>query len=151
MPTYTVTAPEGRLNASHKADIAAAITRVHNTVTGAPTYFAQVIFVDVKPGNYFIGGVPLAADQVFVHGQIRAGRSVADKDKLIATMLQAVAQAAAVPKHAVWVYILDLVPRQMVEFGHVLPEPGGEAAWTEGLPKEDRERMEKIGKVSAVA
>ena len=146
MPTYTVTAPEGRLSASHKADIAAAITRVHNTVTGAPTYFAQVIFVDVKPGNYFIGGVPLAADQVFVHGQIRAGRSAADKDKLIDGMLKEVAQAARAAHHAVWVYILDLVPRQMAEFCHVLPEPGGEAAWTEALPKDDRERMEKIGR-----
>ncbi len=146
MPTYTVTAPAGRLSAEHKTDIAAAITRVHNAVTGAPTYFAQVIFVDVQPGNYFIGGVPLAADQVFVHGQIRAGRTTADKDKLIAGMLQAVAVAAAVPQYAVWVYILDLVPRQMVEFGHVLPEPGGEAAWTAGLPKEDRERMERMGK-----
>jgi phenylpyruvate tautomerase PptA (4-oxalocrotonate tautomerase family) len=146
MPSYTVTAPAGRLNASHKADIAAAITRVHNSVTGAPTYFAQVIFVDVQPGNYFIGGVPLAADQVFVHGQIRAGRSAADKDKLIAGLLKEVAQAADAPHHAVWVYILDLVPRQMAEFGHVLPEPGGEAAWTAGLPKEDRERMEKIGR-----
>ena len=145
MPTYTVTAPEGRLSADHKADIAAAITRVHNAVTGAPTYFAQVIFVDVKPGNYFIGGKPLAADQVFVHGQIRAGRSAGDKDKLIAGLLEAVAQAAAAPHHAVWVYLLDLVPRQMAEFGHVLPEPGGEAAWTAALPPEDRARMERIG------
>lgn len=146
MPTYTVTAQAGRLNAGHKADIAAAITRVHNRVTGAPTYFAQVLFVDVAPGNYFIGGVPLAADQVFVHGQIRAGRSVADKDQLIAGMLKEVAEAAGAAQHAVWVYILDLLPRQMVEFGHVLPEPGGEAAWTAALPPEDRERMERIGR-----
>lgn len=145
MPTYTVTAPEARLNARHKADIAAAITRVHHTVTGAPSYFAQVIFVEVKPGNHFIGGRQLAADQVFVHGQIRAGRSAKDKDALMAGLLQAVAQAAEAPHHAVWVYLLDLVPRQMAEFGHVLPEPGGEAAWTAALPAEDRERMARIG------
>lgn len=146
MPTYTVTAPEGRLTPAHKQAVARAITHVHNTVTGAPTYFAQVIFVDVKPGNYFIGGAPLAADQVFVHGQIRAGRTAHDKDQLMRGLLQAVGEAAEAPGHAVWVYILDLVPRQMAEFGHVLPEPGGEAAWTAALPAQDRQRMEKIGK-----
>ena len=35
----------------------------------------------------------------------------------------------------------------MVEFGHVLPEPGDEAAWTAALPQYDRRRemMEAIG------
>lgn len=146
MPTYTVTAPEGRLTPAHKQAVAKAITHTHHTVTGAPTYFAQVIFVDVKPGNYFIGGAPLEGDQVFVHGQIRAGRSAEDKDKLISNLLQAVAQAAGALNREVWVYILDLVPRQMAEFGHVLPQPGNEAIWTETLPPEDRVYMERIGK-----
>ncbi len=146
MPTYTVTAPEGRLTPAHKQAVAQAITHTHHTVTGAPSYFAQVIFVDVKPGNYFIGGAPLADDQVFVHGQIRAGRTASDKARLVRGLLDAVGAAAAAPAHAVWVYILDLVPNQMAEFGHVLPEPGGEAAWTAALPAEDRARMEKIGK-----
>jgi hypothetical protein len=29
----------------------------------------------------------------------------------------------------------------MVEFGNVLPEPGGEAKWTEALPAADRAHM----------
>jgi hypothetical protein len=33
----------------------------------------------------------------------------------------------------------------MVEFGHVLPEPGGEPAWTAALPQSDREMMQAIG------
>ena len=36
------------------------------------------------------------------------------------------------PANHVWVYITDLIPRQMVEFGHVLPEPGDEAKWAGG-------------------
>ena len=44
MPTYTVFSPAGQLNALQKADIAKNITRVHNEVTGAQTFFAQVVF-----------------------------------------------------------------------------------------------------------
>ena len=146
MPTYTVTVPQGRLTPAHKQAVAQAITHTHASVTGAPSYFAQVIFQEVAPGNYFIGGAPLAADQVYVHGQIRAGRTVDEKDRLVRGLLQAVGAAAQAPAHAVWVYIVDLVPRQMAEFGHVLPEPGGEAAWTAALPPDDRARMENIGR-----
>jgi phenylpyruvate tautomerase PptA (4-oxalocrotonate tautomerase family) len=58
MPTYHCTRIEGGLSAQQKSKIAGEITRIHADVTGAPTYFAQVIFDEVKPGNYFIGGAP---------------------------------------------------------------------------------------------
>jgi hypothetical protein len=29
----------------------------------------------------------------------------------------------------------------MVEFGHILPQPGQEAEWLKGLPQEDREYL----------
>jgi phenylpyruvate tautomerase PptA (4-oxalocrotonate tautomerase family) len=69
MPTYTVTAPEGCLNQEKRSKIAQEITRVHSETTGAPTYFAQVIFNDIAPGKYFVGGMPLHGQQVFVNGQ----------------------------------------------------------------------------------
>jgi hypothetical protein len=47
--------------------------------------------------------------------------------------------------HRFWIYIVDLQARQMVEFGHVLPEPGDEPAWTAALPQSDREMMQAIG------
>jgi phenylpyruvate tautomerase PptA (4-oxalocrotonate tautomerase family) len=59
MPTYYCTSIEGRLSTQQKSKIAGEITRIHAEVTGAPTYFAQVIFDEVKPGNYFIGGAAL--------------------------------------------------------------------------------------------
>jgi phenylpyruvate tautomerase PptA (4-oxalocrotonate tautomerase family) len=144
MPTYTVTTPESALTDDQRAAIAREITRVHHETTGAPAYFAQVIFNEVAPGKYFIGGVPLRDKQVFVNGQIRAGRTAAAKDALIAQMLAAVAGAAGVPANHVWVYITDLLPRQMAEFGNVLPEPGDEATWTEALPSADRAHMESF-------
>ena len=81
MPTYVVTAPGGRLSASQKQDLAAQITDIHCSTTGAPAYFAQVIFVDVAAGNYFLAGKPLQKDNIFVHGEIRAGKRRHDKGK----------------------------------------------------------------------
>jgi phenylpyruvate tautomerase PptA (4-oxalocrotonate tautomerase family) len=145
MPTYIVTVPRGQLDASQKSRIAQGITRVHSEATGAPSYFAQVIFGEVDKGNYFVGGSPLSHGQVFVHGQIRGGRTPETKSALIAAMLEAVAEAASVSRTSVWIYIVDLQASQMVEFGHVLPEPGDEQAWTAALPQSDRAMMQAIG------
>ena len=65
---------------------------------------------------------------------------------LIARLASAVAEAAQFPPHAVWVYLTELAPSAMLEFGHVLPEPGREAEWAAALPAADRKRMESIGR-----
>jgi len=144
MPTYTITGFDACLDAQKKAKIASAITRVHSEVTGAPTCFAQVIFKDVATGDYFMGGAPLRDKQVFVHGQIRGGRAAESKDALISRMLTAVSEAAELERNKIWIYLIDVPSRQMVEFGHVLPEPGDEPAWMAALPEADRKMMQNI-------
>ena len=147
MPTYFCTTLEGRLTAEQKSRIASEITRVHCEVTGAPGFFAQVIFLEVKPGNYFVGGAPLRHDQLFVYGLIRSGRAAVDKSRMIALMSKAVGDVAKVENsRSVWVYVGELPPRQMIEFGHLLPEAGDEPAWTAALSAADREFMQSIGK-----
>ncbi len=147
MPTYTCTSAEGRLSAEPKSRIASENTRIHAEVTGAPSYFAQVIFSEVASGNWFMGGVPVAHDHIFVYGHIRSGRAAVDKTRMIRLMADAIRAAANVDStRAVWVYLNELQPRQMIEFGHVLPEPGDEPAWTEALPDADRSFMQSIGK-----
>ncbi len=75
MPTYLCTIPAGSLAAAQKGAVAKAITRVHSEVTGAPAFFAEVIFTEIAPGDWFIGGAPLAGEQIFVHRKhIRGGR-----------------------------------------------------------------------------
>lgn len=143
MPTYMVIAASGGLSSAQKSDIAQCITKVHNRVTGAQTFFAQVIFQDITPGNHFVGGAPLQTDQIFVHGHIRAGRSAEIKKQLLLQLVDGVTVAASIARNKVWVYVTDLPPAQMAEYGHVLPEPGSEAQWLAGLPEEDRELMEK--------
>ena len=146
MPTYFCSAPAGLLDAGKKSAIAAAITRIHHAVTGAASFFAQVIFNDVAKGNHFMGGVPLASNQIFVHGFIRAGRSVDDRERLVTDMVSALAELAGLPRKSVWVYVSEIPARQMAEYGHILPEPGTEKAWLENLPQEDRAYMQSIGK-----
>jgi phenylpyruvate tautomerase PptA (4-oxalocrotonate tautomerase family) len=145
MPTYSCSAAAGLLDARRKAAIARAVTLAHCQVTGAPTHFAQVIFEEVARGNHFVGGVPLEHDHVFVHGRIRAGRSPAMREALIRRLTADVAAAAGVDPFGVWVYLLELPPAAMVEFGHILPEAGAEAAWSGALPINDRDRMQEIG------
>ncbi len=143
MPTYRVAAATGLLSAEKKHRIAQAITRVHNRVTGAQSFFAQVIFTDVAAGDHFVGGAPLQGDQVFVHGHIRAGRTPERKRQLLLDLVAAVASAGAIAPNRIWAYVAELPPGQMAEYGHILPEPGEEAAWLAGLPAADRELMER--------
>jgi phenylpyruvate tautomerase PptA (4-oxalocrotonate tautomerase family) len=145
VPTYQVTAIEGALKPAQKALLAKEITRVHREVTGAPGFFAQVIFQFVKPGDWFMGGAPMTHDHIFVHGHIRAGRGVVDKHKLITHMAEAVRKASGWPSTGVWVYVSELIPRQMIEFGYILPEAGDELQWTANLPEADRAFMQAIG------
>jgi len=93
--------------------IATAITRIHNAVTGAASFFAQVIFTDIAKGNHFMGGAPLASSQIFVHGFIRAGRSVADREKLVMELVTALADLSGLPNKSVWVYLTEIPARQM--------------------------------------
>lgn len=146
MPTYTCTARQGRLSAEEKRAIAKAITKAHAEITGAPAFFAQVIFQDVPNGDYFVGGAALAHDHLFVYGRIRAGRSAVDRKALIRRIIADVGAAIGVSSFAVWVYLLELPAAAMAEFGHVLPEPGDEALWNANLPEDERSRMEAIGR-----
>ena len=144
MPTYTCTAATGMLDAERKSAIARAVTLAHCEITGAPTHFAQVVFQHVASGDHFIGGVPLAHDHLFIYGRIRAGRSAEVRESLIRRLTVDVATAAGVDTFAVWVYLLELSPAAMVEFGHPLPATGDEAAWSAALPADERARMQRI-------
>jgi phenylpyruvate tautomerase PptA (4-oxalocrotonate tautomerase family) len=146
MPTYHCTSAAGPLDAGKKAAIAKEITRIHNAVTGAASFFAQVIFTEIAKGNHFMGGAPLASGQIFVHGFIRAGRSVPYRERLVTEIVTATAHLSGVPKKCVWGYLTEIPARQMAEYGHILPEPGGEQAWLDRLPAEDRAYMQSVGK-----
>ena len=139
MPTYVCRT--AGLDETAMARLPEAITAAHTAVTGADGYFAQVLFEPLDPARCFLGGRRLAEDHCFVHGHIRAGRSARDRATLIERIVAAVTSVLAVPQHAVWVYLSELPPRAMAEYGAPLPEPGDEAGWFEALPEATRQRI----------
>ena len=133
MPTYTVTNSNFKLNTKKRNNIAKGITKVHNKITGANTYFAQVIFNRTKDNNHFMGGKKVKEPQIFLHGQIRAGRTSKVKEKLILELRDLLIKESKLDETQVWVYIVDLPPSQMIEYGAILPESGHEIKWFNNL------------------
>jgi phenylpyruvate tautomerase PptA (4-oxalocrotonate tautomerase family) len=147
MPTYTVTSANLALTARQEADIAAAITRSHHEATGAPAFFAQVIFNEIAGGKHYIGGKAYPVPHLFVHGLIRAGRSAHAKAALIKDIAAKVQTIAGIAPEDIWVYVQDIPATQMVEFGRVLPEPGAEEAWRKAMSVRKLEDLKNIGAI----
>ena len=145
MPTYTVTNSNFNLSLKQQQKLAEGITKVHNVVTGANTYFAQVIFNKTKKNNHFMGGKKIKEPSLFLLGQIRAGRPKKIKDKLISDLRDTVIKNSKLDETQIWVYIIDLPPSQMIEYGEVLPESGKEKEWFSKLSKKLKKKLSKIG------
>ncbi len=145
MPTYTVTNSNFTLSSKQQKNLAKGITKVHNVVTGANTYFAQVIFNKTKNNNHFMGGKKVKEPSIFLLGQIRAGRPKKTKDKLISYLRDIIVKNSKLDETQVWVYIIDLPPSQMIEYGEVLPESGKEKSWFSKLSKKLKKKLSKIG------
>lgn len=144
MPTYTVTHSSLELNPEQKDQLAKGITEVHYKVTGANKYFAQVIFDEKPPGNHFMGGKTISEPQLYLHGQIRSGRAAEVKKKLILELRDVLITVSGLDKSNVWVYIIDLVPNQMIEYGEILPESGKEQEWYSNLSPQLKEKLSRL-------
>ena len=141
MPTYTVKYSNLTLTKQKKNKIAKGITSVHEKVTGAKSFFAQVIFVENKKNYHFMGGKSVKKKQLFLNGQIRAGRSEEIKDKLIKKLRDTLIQNSGLSRDKIWVYIVDLPPAQMIEYGEILPQSGEEESWFNNLPKKLKKKL----------
>ena len=146
MPTYTVTNSNFNLSSRQQKKLAEGITKVHNVVTGANTYFAQVIFNKTKKNNHFMGGKKVKEPSLFLLGQIRAGRSKKVKDKLIADLRNVLIKNSKLDETQIWVYINDLPPSQMIEYGAVLPDSGKEKEWFTNLSLKLKKKLSSIEK-----
>lgn len=147
MPTYTVYSHAGSLSDEQKAAIARDVTRTHSHVTGAQTFFAQVVFQDIPKGNWYLGGTLMQGNQIYLCGHVRGGRPADMKNKLVLSLRDKLVERGGVARNQVWVYLIELPPSHMVEYGYVLPEPGQESDWLANMPVADRERLEALGGV----
>jgi len=148
MPTYTVKYSNLSLSDKQKKSIAEGITKIHKTATGANTYFAQVIFQKNKRNSHFMGGKIVKSKEIFLNGQIRSGRSKVVKKKLIKDLQSSLQMKTNLSKDNIWVYLEDLAPDQMLEYGEILPKAGDEKKWFNSLSPYLKKRLKKIEKNS---
>jgi phenylpyruvate tautomerase PptA (4-oxalocrotonate tautomerase family) len=141
MPTYVCYAHQGAITSEQKAEIAAGIARIHSRFTGAPIAFTQCIFRSLERDEHFIGTQPAPSTGLFVTGHIRAERSSSTKNHILVGITDLLVRVLTVPRSVVWVYLNDLAHTDMVEFGRVLPEPGGEQRWLDELPASLRDEL----------
>ena len=146
MPTYTLKYSNFYLSQKQKNSLANDISDTHSKFTGANTFFAQVIFQKNEKNSHFMGGKLVKTKEIFLNGQIRAGRSSIVKKKLILGLRKILIKNTNLKKEFVWVYLEDLLPNQMIEYGEVLPKSGLEKKWFNSLTPRLRKRLIKLEK-----
>jgi phenylpyruvate tautomerase PptA (4-oxalocrotonate tautomerase family) len=144
MPTYVCVVKAGLLNNQQKQRIAAAITHLHSETTGAPTWLVQVVIDENEQRQRYING-DAADHQIWIRSDIRAGRTSEQRQRLMLGIVQAISEIAGVEESAIWVYLCNLAPDDMVGYGQVLPLPGQEPQWFEALPPELQRHLTFIG------
>ena len=146
MPTYTVKYSNFYLSQKQKNSLANDISDTHSKFTGANTFFSQVIFQKNEKNSHFMGGKLVKTKEIFLNGQIRSGRSSKVKKKLILGLRKVLIKNTNLKKDFVWVYLEDLLPDQMIEYGEVLPNSGQEKKWFNSLTPRLRKRLKKMEK-----
>ena len=146
MPTYIVKYSNINLSQKQKSFIAKDITNTHSKYTGANTFFAQVIFQKNQKKSHFMGGKLVKTKEIFLNGQIRAGRTSKVKKQLILDLRRVLIKHSKLQSDFVWVYLEDLLPDQMIEYGEVLPKSGQEKKWFNSLTPSLRKRLKKMEK-----
>ncbi|EWY38154.1 4-oxalocrotonate tautomerase [Skermanella stibiiresistens SB22] len=140
MPTYAFSTAK-ELTAEQRAKLVESVTSIHQVEAAAPRYFVQVIFHKIEPGSMFIGGEAASPDHVWVRADIRSGRTNEQKANILRRVMRETSEILGIAEQAVWVYISDIPAQGVLEFGNVLPEPGGEEQWLASLPSALREKL----------
>jgi phenylpyruvate tautomerase PptA (4-oxalocrotonate tautomerase family) len=148
MPTYVCSIGTGSLSPKQKSEIASNITRVHAEATGAPAYLVQVVIEERSNSELFLGGEP-ASRQIYIRGDIRAGRTQTQRERLMLDMMAAVSRIAVVDQTSVWINLCNLEPTDMLEYGHVLPAAGKEQEWFDKLPAALKTHLTALGAAHA--
>lgn len=139
MPTYVVYAPT--LSSETKQALARAIASRHSEITGAPKWFAQVVF---PTSERYVGGARVEDGHIWVRGDIRSGRDVTTRSKLAEAIARDVATITGFQLESCWVYITSVDASDIVEYGRVMPHPGEEEAWFQSMDPQVRSAGEAL-------
>ena len=120
MPFYQFTIPTDSPSVALKADIAAAVTGVHASVTGAPESYVNVSFTEVTPGSIYVAGKAVPHGRMV--GIIRTGRTVETKQKLLTELAAVWSEITGEPMEGFALFLQEVTGSAMMEEGKVLPE-----------------------------
>lgn len=120
MPFYQFTIPSDSPSAALKTEIARAVTKVHTSVTGAPARYVNVSFVEVPPGNLFVGDEPVSGGRMV--GIIRSGRTAEVKRELITGLADAWSAVTGEPRDGFAIFLQEVPGAMVMEYGDTLPE-----------------------------
>jgi phenylpyruvate tautomerase PptA (4-oxalocrotonate tautomerase family) len=126
MPVYEFTAPTGSATLAHRAEIARAVTKVHNEVTGAPARYVHCAFIEAPAGSMFIEGEETSAPRMM--GLIRLGRTEATRARLIHGIADAWSEITGDRKDELAIFLYEVPGANCFEDGCILPEASQDAA-----------------------
>ena len=121
MPTFNCFTSPGTLTAENKMALADWLAAVYLEQFHLARYMTQVIFYEVASDDRYVGGKPARPDLIWIRCDVREGRSVEMKARLLHRIRQGVAKIANVPEEVVWTYFCDLPPENIMEWGHIMP------------------------------
>jgi phenylpyruvate tautomerase PptA (4-oxalocrotonate tautomerase family) len=130
VPYYQLLVPEGVLTPASRSTIAKEITQIHCEETGAPKSFVHVHFEEIKKGSQYTAGEVDDKVGIFL-GMIREARSIKERQRLIQRMSAGIARALGRPENELIVSVDEITSATAMEFGIILPQPGGEPEWFE--------------------
>ena len=128
MPIYQCSSQSGLLTEDMKPKIAKAITDAHVDATGAPAVFVHVYFNELPPGIAYSAGEP-DTKLSGIQGAIRAGRTLDQKQTLIKRIVDSWCEITGQPKKQVLAGLTEIESDITMEYGLILPHPGGETEW----------------------
>ena len=131
MPVYSLTSKQS-INEEQKHALVNMITDTHCGLTGAPEQFVHVLFSE---------GYPLINDsELYIHANVRAGRTEGTISEMKETFIQQSSRILDVPSGKIYINLLEIQPKWIMEGGFVMPEPGEEDEWIEKVTKALKER-----------
>jgi phenylpyruvate tautomerase PptA (4-oxalocrotonate tautomerase family) len=143
MPTYTVFSKPGAFTEAQEEHIAEAITAAHAQATGAPRYYVQVILGVSNGCRRFVGGKP-SEKQLWIRGDIRAGRTDGQLADLMLELMRRVAQAAEIEEEDVWIDLNEIKPTAILKYKTVFPPAGKEDTWFGNLPEALQNKLKAL-------
>jgi phenylpyruvate tautomerase PptA (4-oxalocrotonate tautomerase family) len=120
MPYYQFFVPTGGATLRHRAEVAAATTKVHTEATGAPAKYVHCAFIEVPADSFYVAGETVTAARMV--GLIRDGRSAAVRAQLIHGIADAWCEITGDSKESLAIFLQEIPGANVMEDGVILPE-----------------------------